>query len=40
MQFPLTLNRAGRFTVVIEATCELCKQSTRVSLPLRVLKPE
>ncbi len=40
MQFPLTLNRAGRYTVEIEARCELCGQSARVSLPLRVLKAE
>jgi hypothetical protein len=40
MQFPLTLNRAGRYTIEIEATCELCKRTARVSLPLRVLKPE
>jgi hypothetical protein len=40
MQFPLTLNRAGRYTIEIEATCELCGQTTQVRLPLRVLAPE
>jgi hypothetical protein len=37
MQFGLTLNRVGRFTVEIEATCELCGATSRVTLPLRVV---
>jgi hypothetical protein len=40
MQFGLTLNRVGRFTVEIEATCELCGATTRVTLPLRVVALE
>ncbi len=40
MQFGLTLNRAGRFTIELEATCEICGSSTRVQLPLRVQAPE
>ena len=37
MQFGVTLNRAGRFTVEIEATCELCRASTRITFPLLVV---
>jgi hypothetical protein len=37
MQFGLTLNRVGRFTVEIEATCELCGATSRVTLPLQVV---
>jgi hypothetical protein len=40
MQFGLTLNRVGHFTVEIEATCELCGATTRVTLPLRVVALE
>jgi hypothetical protein len=40
MQFGLTLNRAGNFTVEIEATCELSSSATRVTLPLRVVDLE
>jgi hypothetical protein len=37
MQFGVTLNRVGRFTVEIEATCEICGTSKRVTFPLRVV---
>jgi hypothetical protein len=40
MQFGLTLNRVGRFTIEIEATCELCTATTRVTLPLQVVAQE
>ena len=40
MHFGLTLNRPGRFTIEIEATCEVCGATSRVRLPLRVLAQE
>lgn len=40
MQFGLTLNRAGRFTVEVVATDRLAKKTARVTFPLRVLESE
>jgi len=40
MHFGMTLNRVGRFTIELEATCELCGATTRVTLPLRVVDLE
>jgi hypothetical protein len=38
MPFPLFLNRAGRFTIEIEAVDLLSKKSAKVSFPLQVLE--
>jgi hypothetical protein len=38
MQFLLPLNRPGKFTVEIEATCEVCNATTKISFPLTVQK--
>ncbi|MCI0685522.1 MAG: hypothetical protein L0Y71_25770, partial [Gemmataceae bacterium] len=40
LQYGVTLNRAGRFTVQLRASCELCGKSTTVSLPVRILPME
>ncbi len=37
MEFGVTLNRVGTFTVELTATCELCGQTSRVSFPLKVV---
>ncbi|MCI0380747.1 MAG: DUF4625 domain-containing protein [Gemmataceae bacterium] len=37
LQFALTLNRAGNFTVEIEARCILCKKTVKTTLPLKVV---
>jgi hypothetical protein len=37
MQFGVTLNRTGTFTVELEATCVVCKKTTKVSMPLKVV---
>jgi hypothetical protein len=37
MQFALTLNRTGHFTVELTATCRICGKSSVVSFPLRVV---
>ena len=36
MQFGLTLNRVGRFTVELTAKCELSGKSTKMSFPIKV----
>ena len=36
-QYPIFLNRTGRFTIEIEATDKIAKKSKKVSLPLTVL---
>jgi hypothetical protein len=40
MQFPLTLNRPGRFTVELSARCVLCGATTTVTIPVRILPME
>lgn len=40
VQFGLTMNRAGRFTVEVTAECKLCGKRTQVSYGLRVLPIE
>lgn len=35
-QFPLPLNRAGKFTVVVEATDNLAKKSSKLAFPIDV----
>jgi hypothetical protein len=40
MQFGITLNRAGRFTVEVSATCKHCNKTSVVTFPLRVETPE
>ncbi len=37
MQFPIFLNRAGRFTVEIEAIDQMSKTTSKLSYPLRVV---
>lgn len=37
LQYGVTLNRAGRFTIELTARCELCGKSSTVSLPVRIL---
>lgn len=39
LQYGVTLNRPGRFTVQLNASCELCGKSTTVSIPVRILPP-
>jgi hypothetical protein len=39
MNSPIFLNRAGRFTVVIEATDELTKKTSKLTYPLTVVDP-
>ncbi len=36
-QFPITLNRVGRYTIEVSATCEICGKTAKTSFPLRVL---
>jgi hypothetical protein len=40
LQFGLTLNRPGRFTVQLTARCQHCGASDRVTLPVRILPLE
>ncbi len=40
MQFGVTLNRPGHFTVELSATCVLCGATSRVTFPVRVAAPE
>jgi hypothetical protein len=40
LQFGLTMNRAGNFTIELEARCEVCNKSTTVRLPVRILAME
>jgi hypothetical protein len=37
LQFGITLNRVGTFTVELTATCELCGKTKSVSFPLKVV---
>jgi hypothetical protein len=37
LQFGLTLNKAGNFTVELTARCNLCGASDKIQLPIRVL---
>lgn len=37
LQFALTLNRAGNFTIELEATCKVCNKKTKTTLPLKVI---
>jgi hypothetical protein len=36
MNFGVTLNRVGHFTVELTATCELCGKSTKTTFPIKV----
>jgi hypothetical protein len=38
MQFLLSLNRPGKFTVELKATCQVSRKTFQVALPLTVLK--
>jgi hypothetical protein len=40
MQFALSLNRAGKFTVEVKATDKLTGKSATLSVPIQVLKPK
>ena len=40
LQYGVTLNRPGRFTVQLSATSVLCGQSSTVSIPVRILPLE
>jgi len=40
LQFGLTLNRPGRFTIELDARCEVCGKSSTVRLPVRILAVE
>jgi hypothetical protein len=40
LQYGVTLNRPGRFTVELTARCELCGKSATVSLPVRIVAME
>jgi hypothetical protein len=40
MQFGVTLNRPGRYTVELTSRCNLCNATTSVTLPIRVLPME
>ncbi len=37
LQYGVTLNRPGRFTVQLTARCELCGKSSTVAFPVRIL---
>jgi len=37
LQYGVTLNRAGRFTIQLTARCEICGKTSTVSLPVRIL---
>jgi hypothetical protein len=39
-QFLISLNRPGKFRVVLKATCHLTKKTSEVSLPLTVVSPK
>ncbi len=39
-QFAISLNRAGKFKVVLKATCQICKKSAEISFPLVVVAPK
>jgi hypothetical protein len=40
LQFGLTMNRPGNFTIELQATCVVCEKSTTVRLPVRILAME
>jgi hypothetical protein len=40
LQFPLSMNRAGRFTIELTAECKLCGKRAQVSYAIRVLPLE
>jgi len=40
MSFGVTLNRAGRFTLELTATCEICGKSTKTTFPIKVMPVE
>ena len=37
LQYGVTLNRAGRFTIQLSARCDICGKSSTVSFPMRIL---
>jgi hypothetical protein len=37
LQFGLTMNRPGNFTIELEARCEVCDKTTTVRLPVRIV---
>ncbi|MCC6419961.1 MAG: hypothetical protein IT429_17130 [Gemmataceae bacterium] len=39
LPFPITINRAGRFTIEIEATDKMASKTSQVRFPLLVLEP-
>ena len=40
MDFPLALNRVGRFTVKLKATDKISKKTSELSFPVRVVDLE
>jgi hypothetical protein len=40
LQFALTLDRVGRYTLELSAKCEVCGKTSTVSIPVRILSAE